>query len=192
MMTTMAALLGGLPLAFGSGIGSELRRPLGIAMVGGLMVSQVLTLYTTPVIYIFFDNLAQRFSKQKPKQEAGAHAPAQGDAGRGNGPTPHPEGARAMNPSAPFIYRPVATILLTVAIAIAGGIAFNLLPVSPLPQVDFPTISVAAQFAGRQRGDHGVVRRNAAGAAVRPHRRCDGDDFVQQRWAQPPSPSNSI
>jgi multidrug efflux pump len=67
MMTTMAALLGGLPLAFGSGIGSELRRPLGIAMVGGLLVSQVLTLYTTPVIYIFFDNLGRRFSR-KPKQ----------------------------------------------------------------------------------------------------------------------------
>ena len=63
MMTTMAALLGGLPLAFGTGIGSEIRRPLGIAMVGGLMLSQVLTLYTTPVIYIFFDNLAKRFSK---------------------------------------------------------------------------------------------------------------------------------
>jgi len=64
MMTTMAALLGGLPLAFGTGIGSELRRPLGIAMVGGLLVSQVLTLYTTPVIYIFFDKLARRFSSQ--------------------------------------------------------------------------------------------------------------------------------
>ncbi len=58
MMTTMAALLGGLPLALGTGFGSELRRPLGIAMVGGLLVSQALTLYTTPVIYIFFDNLA--------------------------------------------------------------------------------------------------------------------------------------
>jgi multidrug efflux pump len=62
MMTTMAALLGGLPLALGTGIGSEIRRPLGIAMVGGLLLSQVLTLYTTPVIYIFFDNLGQRFS----------------------------------------------------------------------------------------------------------------------------------
>ncbi len=66
MMTTMAALLGGLPLAFGTGIGSELRRPLGIAMVGGLLVSQVLTLYTTPVIYIFFDRLAQGFSRKSP------------------------------------------------------------------------------------------------------------------------------
>jgi len=63
MMTTMAALLAGLPLALGTGFGSELRRPLGIAMVGGLLLSQVLTLYTTPVIYIFFDNLAQRAHK---------------------------------------------------------------------------------------------------------------------------------
>jgi len=70
MMTTMAALLGGLPLAFGHGIGSELRRPLGIAMVGGLLVSQVLTLYTTPVIYIFFDKIARRFSK-RPDGEPG-------------------------------------------------------------------------------------------------------------------------
>jgi multidrug efflux pump len=60
MMTTMAALLAGLPLALGTGFGSELRKPLGIAMVGGLLLSQALTLYTTPVIYIFFDNLAHR------------------------------------------------------------------------------------------------------------------------------------
>jgi multidrug efflux pump len=65
MMTTMAALLSGLPLAFGSGIGSELRKPLGVAMVGGLLFSQVLTLYTTPVIYIFFDNLGARFSRHR-------------------------------------------------------------------------------------------------------------------------------
>ena len=64
MMTTMAALLGGIPLALGTGIGSELRRPLGISMVGGLILSQILTLYTTPVIYIFFDRLAKRFSRR--------------------------------------------------------------------------------------------------------------------------------
>ncbi len=71
MMTTMAALLAGLPLALGSGFGSELRRPLGIAMVGGLLLSQALTLYTTPVIYIFFDNLAHRFAHKSNKAEAG-------------------------------------------------------------------------------------------------------------------------
>ncbi|MGD0798537.1 MAG: efflux RND transporter permease subunit [Acidobacteriaceae bacterium] len=71
MMTTMAALLGGIPLALGTGIGSELRRPLGIAMVGGLLLSQVLTLYTTPVIYIFFDNLAHRFSRKPAKPATG-------------------------------------------------------------------------------------------------------------------------
>ncbi|MDB6015192.1 MAG: acriflavin resistance protein [Gammaproteobacteria bacterium] len=70
LMTTMAALLSGIPLAFGSGIGSELRKPLGVAMVGGLLFSQVLTLYTTPVIYIFFDKLAARFSRRR-REEAG-------------------------------------------------------------------------------------------------------------------------
>jgi multidrug efflux pump len=61
IMTTMAAMLGGVPLAFGTGIGSELRRPLGISLVGGLIMSQALTLYTTPVIYIFFDKLGHFF-----------------------------------------------------------------------------------------------------------------------------------
>jgi len=63
MMTTMAALLGALPLALGTGTGSELRRPLGISIVGGLLVSQLLTLYTTPVIYLFFDRLVSNASK---------------------------------------------------------------------------------------------------------------------------------
>jgi multidrug efflux pump len=85
MMTTMAALLGGLPLAFGTGIGSELRRPLGITMVGGLLFSQVLTLYTTPVIYIFFDNLGKRFSSKKDGEQKG-HG-ADHDAAHGEAPS---------------------------------------------------------------------------------------------------------
>jgi len=60
MMTTLAALLGGLPLALGSGTGAELRRPLGITIVGGLLLSQILTLYTTPVIYLFMDKLGRK------------------------------------------------------------------------------------------------------------------------------------
>jgi len=69
MMTTMAALLGALPLAMGGGVGSELRRPLGIAIIGGLIFSQILTLYTTPVIYLAFDRLGRRLGKKQRVEE---------------------------------------------------------------------------------------------------------------------------
>jgi len=90
MMTTMAALLAGIPLAFGSGMGSELRRPLGITMVGGLLVSQVLTLYTTPVIYIFFDNLGQRFSRKTGNRGQGTGNRGQNLSGDGAQPAEQP------------------------------------------------------------------------------------------------------
>ena len=107
MMTTMAALLGGLPLALGTGTGSELRRPLGITIVGGLIFSQVLTLYTTPVIYLAFDRLAKRLS--------GAHG-----AGRGRRRAELAAERRRREPVHAFIHRPVGTTLLTIAMALAG------------------------------------------------------------------------
>jgi multidrug efflux pump len=71
MMTTMAALLGAVPLAIGGGTGSELRKPLGITIIGGLMISQLLTLYTTPVIYLWFGRMAHRFTRRpaRPPQD---------------------------------------------------------------------------------------------------------------------------
>jgi len=75
MMTTMAALLGALPLALESGTGSELRRPLGITMIGGLLVSQVLTLYTTPVIYLYMERLRLWIARRRGTAAAPAGGP---------------------------------------------------------------------------------------------------------------------
>ncbi|MEX3980975.1 efflux RND transporter permease subunit [Paraburkholderia sp. EG287A] len=89
LMTTLAAMLGALPMLLGSGTGSELRRPLGLAIIGGLTLSQMLTLFTTPVIYLFFDRLAERFGrKRKPE----SHADGDADGGSGTGAPPAPEG----------------------------------------------------------------------------------------------------
>jgi multidrug efflux pump subunit AcrB len=77
MMTRMCALLGGLPLALGTGTGSELRRPLGISIVGGLIVSQMLTLYTIPVVYLYMDRLQHRFARRKQEPGLASKVPQQ-------------------------------------------------------------------------------------------------------------------
>ena len=79
MMTTMAALLGALPLALGHGTGSELRRPLGYTMVGGLILSQALTLFTTPVIYLYLDEFSAKMRGRRKKKRAEAMAAAAAD-----------------------------------------------------------------------------------------------------------------
>ncbi|MGH8259871.1 MAG: efflux RND transporter permease subunit, partial [Steroidobacteraceae bacterium] len=74
LMTTASALLAGLPLMLGTGVGSELRHPLGVTIVGGLLLSQLLTLFTTPVIYLWFDRLAKRFADRGTEQPTGRPA----------------------------------------------------------------------------------------------------------------------
>ncbi len=151
MMTTMAALLGGCAASSWLGRGSELRRPLGITIIGGLIFSQLLTLYTTPVIYLWFDRLATRFSPS-------AESPANSEPFRkvideyfrshlSGGPWPQRCWWSPWRWRAPWPYR--------------------LLPVSPLPEVDFPTISVSAACPElvRKRWHHRWPRRSNGSSA---------------------------
>ncbi len=177
MMTTMAALLGGVPLALGTGIGSELRRPLGITIVGGLLLSQVLTLYTTPVIYIFFDRLAaalrpaseppvqrRRCGQDRPERRheplRAIHPPAGG----------HHAADRGHRPGRPIAYHGAAGLA-----AAPGG---------------FPTISVGASLPG-------ASPETMASSVATPLERQFGhiagvtEMTSHSSWAPPPSPCSS-
>ena len=124
----MAALLGALPLVLESGTGSELRLPLGVSVVGGLLLSQVITLYTTP-------SSTWRWRTC------------------GNAPSAWCAAASRCRPSsvsisAPFILRPVGTGLLAIGLALAGILAYAWLPVAPLPRAEMPTIAIGGGLPG--------------------------------------------
>ena len=143
MMTTLAALFGAMPLAFESGTGSELRNPLGITIIGGLLLSQLLTLYTTPVIYLAMERLKTRFSARgrcRPSSTC-PNSPSLRSARRS-------DGMSRTNFSEPFIRRPVGTTLLAIGLLLVGVVAYRFLPVASMPTVDFPTISVTASRPG--------------------------------------------
>ena len=120
MMTTLAALFGALPLAVESGTGAELRFPLGISIIGGLLLSQLLTLYTTPVIYLALDR------HQPQHREGGAGRRDRRAAGRRR----HRGDAVMASISEPFIRRPVGTTLLAIGLFLVGVVAYVFLPVA--------------------------------------------------------------
>ena len=168
MMTTMAALLGAVPLALGSGSGSELRRPLGITIIGGLLISQLLTLYTTPVIYIWFDRLARAHLAAARGQQRSPPAPSRFRPGN------------PMNISEPFIRKPVATTLLLVAITLAGAAAYRLAPGVAAARSGVSDHLRERRFARGESGDDGLLRGDAAGAAIRTDCVSHRDDLVER------------
>ena len=135
LMTTVAALFGALPLMLGSGMGSELRHPLGISIVGGLLVSQLLTLFTTPVIYIYFDRWGQRSARMarappRPAMPA-PNRSRRNEPGRALHPAPHRHHAAGAGPGAGRAWAP-----------------FSCCRCRRCPNIDIPTIAVSANMPG--------------------------------------------
>ena len=162
LMTTMAAMLGAVPLALGQGVGSELRRPLGIAIIGGLIFSQMLTLYTTPVIYLAFDRLASRLAARR--QAAPAAAPSHPRPGASHEPVLalHPQADR--HDPVHRCDRPVWDR------GLPGPAGFAAAPGG------FPDDLGRGVPAGGEPRDHGLVGRDAARARLRPDRGRQRDD----------------
>ena len=173
MMTTLAALFGALPLAIESGTGSELRNPLGVTIIGGLLLCQLLTLYTTPVIYLAMERVRARLAPARP-----------------NGETPR---ARLDPPAEPPAARGVGHELLAPlhraadrhhaagawACCCSALVAYRFLPVASLPSVEFPTIRVNASRPGADPETMAATRRRAARAPARRDRRRHRDDLGQ-------------
>ena len=183
MMTTMAALLGAVPLAFGSGVGSELRKPLGISIIGGLIVSQVLTLFTTPVIYLWFGRIAAwvgHLRGARPRRRACVAGAAR-------------EAVLSdMSISTPFIQRPGGYDSADDR-ADAGG-RDRLFSASPSPRCRrsiFPPSTSPPICRAPARGDGGV-RSHSARKAVHPHRRRHRDDLPQHGGIRARSRCSSI
>ena len=157
LMTTLAALFGALPLMLSTGTGAELRQPLGLAMVGGLLVSQVLTLFTTPVIYLFFDRLGRRWRVAR----------------RSCWWT---DGRDRMNLSSPFIERPVATTLLNISVVLAGAVALHRCCRSRrCRRSTSRRSSVSASLPGASPETMASTRGDAARTRARHHRRRQRD-----------------
>ena len=135
LMTTVAALFGALPLMLGSGMGSELRHPLGISIVGGLLVSQLLTLFTTPVIYIYFDRAGRDLREWRARRRGRPCRPRTGAGGMNFVAALHPAAA-----SPPSCWR--------WGWGWRGWSRYFLLPVAPYPNIDIPTIAVSANMPG--------------------------------------------
>ena len=181
MMTTLAALFGALPLAVESGTGAELRFPLGISIIGGLLLSQLLTLYTTPVIYLALDRLNRRIEKAVPEP-----GPT-GAAGRGR----HRGDAVMASISEPFIRRPVGTTLLAIGLFLVGIVAYDFPAGLGGSQCRFSDDPGVRDAAGRRSLGDGGNRCGAAGAAARRRSPASTRSPRPVRSAPPASSCNS-